>query len=92
MLSNDLVAIDCKSPNHLCFNNPYAMNLNESPVTCCKYFADCPGELIPALYMVGLRAKKEGSKELSSGEWPISGGLVSSIFTNFDRKIHSRFF
>jgi len=77
MLNNDLVAIDCKSPGNLCFSNPYAMNLNESPVTCCKYYADCPGELIPALYMVGLRAKKEGSKELSSAEWPICGGLVS---------------
>jgi len=76
MLSNDLVAIDCKSPGYPCFNNPYAMDLNESPVTCCRYLADCPGDLIPALYMVGSKAKKEGAhRGFSSGEWPVCGGL-----------------
>lgn len=76
MLSNDLVAIDCKSIGYPCFNNPYAMDLNESPVTCCRYLADCPGDLIPALYMVGSKSKKEGAhRGFSSGEWPVCGGL-----------------
>ena len=57
MLNNDLVAIDCKSPGYPCFKNPYAMDFNESPVTCCRYLVDCPGDLIPALYMVGSKVK-----------------------------------
>jgi len=53
MLSNDLVAIDCKSPGYPCFNNPYAMDLNDSPVTCCRYLADCPGvDLIQLFFFV----------------------------------------
>ena len=35
MLTNDVVAIDCKSPGYPCFKNPYAMDFNDSPVTCC---------------------------------------------------------
>ncbi len=38
MLQNDLVAIDCKAgTGYKCFNNPYAMDFSESPVTCCRY-------------------------------------------------------
>ena len=58
MLNHDLVAIDCKSPGYPCFKNPYAMDLNDSPVTCCEYVVDCPGDLIPNLYVVGSRATK----------------------------------
>ena len=43
MLTNDLVAIDCKTNGYPCFKNPYAMDFNESPVTCCRYIVDCPG-------------------------------------------------
>merc|ERR1712141_512727 len=53
MLTNDLVAIDCKSNGYPCFKNPYAMDFNESPVTCCKYLVDCPADLILALFKVG---------------------------------------
>lgn len=28
-------------------------------MTCCEYFADCPAELIPALYSVGSRQKRQ---------------------------------
>ena len=38
-----------------CFKNPYAMDLNDSPVTACEYVVDCPGDLIPNLYVVGSR-------------------------------------
>ena len=55
MLNNDLVAIDCKTPGYPCFKNPYAMDFNESPVTSCRYLVDCPGDFIPALYMVGAK-------------------------------------
>lgn len=38
MLTNDLVAIDCKAGSgYKCFNNPYAMDFSESQVTCCRY-------------------------------------------------------
>ena len=51
MLTNDLVAIDCKSNGYPCFKNPYAMDFNESPVTCCKYLVDCPGTLKALLHL-----------------------------------------
>uniref|UniRef100_A0A8C4K392 Syntaxin-binding protein 5 n=1 Tax=Dromaius novaehollandiae TaxID=8790 RepID=A0A8C4K392_DRONO len=53
------------------FENPYPLTIHESPVTCCEYFADCPVDLIPALYSVGARQKRQG---YSKKEWPISGG------------------
>lgn len=49
------------------FDNPYPLTIHESPVTCCEYFADCPAELIPALYSVGSRQKRQGySKKVNS--------------------------
>ncbi|MGH0151953.1 UNVERIFIED_CONTAM: hypothetical protein FKN15_021754 [Acipenser sinensis] len=53
------------------FENPYPLSIHESPVTCCEYFADCPVDLIPALYSVGSRQKRQG---YSKKEWPVSGG------------------
>lgn len=48
------------------FENPYPLTIHESPVTCCEYIADCPAELIPALYSVGSRQKRQGySKKVS---------------------------
>lgn len=43
-----------------CFQNPYSMDLHESPVTFCTYLADCPTDLIPAFYSVGSKANKRG--------------------------------
>ncbi|KAG9331107.1 hypothetical protein JZ751_020252, partial [Albula glossodonta] len=40
--------------------NPYPMGLHESPVTCTAYFADCSPDLIPALYSMGTKHKKQG--------------------------------
>ena len=51
---------NCRFP---CFENPYQMDLHESPVTSCLYFADCPHDLIPAFYSVGCRQKKTGYSE-----------------------------
>ena len=48
------------------------MDLQESPVTCCSYISDCPGDLIVSLYSSGSRGKKSGG--WSSREWPVSGG------------------
>ncbi|XP_062324818.1 syntaxin-binding protein 5-like isoform X5 [Osmerus eperlanus] len=71
LLEKDLVVIDLGQIGYPIFENPYPLSIHESPVTCCEYFADCPAELIPALYSVGCRQKRQGC---SKKEWPISGG------------------
>ncbi|XP_028421397.1 syntaxin-binding protein 5 isoform X2 [Perca flavescens] len=71
LLEKDLVVIDLGQIGYPIFENPYPLTIHESPVTCCEYFADCPAELIPALYSVGSRQKRQG---YSKKEWPISGG------------------
>ncbi|MCJ8736785.1 hypothetical protein PDJAM_G00016360 [Pangasius djambal] len=71
LLEKDLVVIDLAQTGYPIFENPYPLTIHESPVTCCEYFADCPDELIPALYSVGSRQKRQG---YSKKEWPISGG------------------
>uniref|UniRef100_A0A1A8FTP6 Syntaxin-binding protein 5-like n=1 Tax=Nothobranchius korthausae TaxID=1143690 RepID=A0A1A8FTP6_9TELE len=71
LLEKDLVVIDLGQIGYPIFESPYPLSIHESPVTCCEYFADCPSELIPALYSVGSRQKRQG---FSKKEWPISGG------------------
>ncbi|TNM94684.1 hypothetical protein fugu_017443 [Takifugu bimaculatus] len=71
LLEKDLVVIDLAQNGYPIFENPYPLTIHESPVTCCEYFADCPADLIPALYSVGSRQKRQG---YSKKEWPISGG------------------
>uniref|UniRef100_A0A8C6V5F7 Syntaxin-binding protein 5-like n=1 Tax=Naja naja TaxID=35670 RepID=A0A8C6V5F7_NAJNA len=71
LLEKDLVVIDLAQNGYPIFENPYPLNIHESPVTCCEYFADCPVDLIPALYSVGARQKRQG---YSKKEWPINGG------------------
>ncbi|KAL7888747.1 hypothetical protein AOLI_G00037210 [Acnodon oligacanthus] len=71
LLEKDLVVIDLAQNGYPIFENPYPLTIHESPVTCCEYVADCPVDLIPALYSVGSRQKRQG---YSKKEWPISGG------------------
>ncbi|XP_026085884.1 syntaxin-binding protein 5 isoform X2 [Carassius auratus] len=71
LLEKDLVLIDLAQIGYPIFENPYPLSIHESPVTCCEYFADCPAEVIPALYSVGSRQKRQG---FSKKEWPINGG------------------
>uniref|UniRef100_A0A8C5I3Z8 Syntaxin-binding protein 5-like n=1 Tax=Gouania willdenowi TaxID=441366 RepID=A0A8C5I3Z8_GOUWI len=71
LLEKDLVVIDLAQNGYPIFDNPYPLTIHESPVTCCEYVADCPVDLIPALYSVGSRQKRQG---YSKKEWPISGG------------------
>ena len=78
MLSNDVVAIDCKSPGYPCFKNPYAMDFNESAVTCCKYVVDCPADLILALFKVGSMNTAKDQRGFSASNWPIDGGCDGS--------------
>ncbi|RUS70838.1 hypothetical protein EGW08_021397, partial [Elysia chlorotica] len=63
LLQNDLVVIDLTTPGYPCFENPYPMDLHESPVTACQYYANCPMDIIPALYSTGKNQKKSGFSE-----------------------------
>ncbi|XP_052832426.1 syntaxin-binding protein 5 isoform X2 [Octopus bimaculoides] len=71
LLQNDLVVVDLTVQGYPCFENPYPMDIHESPVTACQYYADCPPDLIPAFYSVGSKQKKTG---FSENGWPIKGG------------------
>ncbi|XP_061699131.1 syntaxin-binding protein 5 isoform X5 [Syngnathoides biaculeatus] len=71
LLERDLIVIDLGQIGYPIFETPYPLSIHESPVTCCEYFADCPAELIPALYSVGTRQKRQG---YSKKDWPVSGG------------------
>lgn len=50
------------------FENPYPMDVHESPVTCTAYFADCPPDIIPILYSIGAKHKKTGYSQKVGGE------------------------
>ncbi|XP_011500953.1 PREDICTED: syntaxin-binding protein 5 [Ceratosolen solmsi marchali] len=82
LLQNDLVVIDLLTTGFPCFENPYPMDLHESPVTCCAYFADCPGDLIPAFYSVGSKSQKKTG--FSEKEWPVSGGEWSPNSSSYN--------
>lgn len=79
LLQNDLVIVDLLTPGFPCFENPYPMDIHESAVTCCLYVADCPGDLIPALYSVGA----QGHTGFSKREWPINGGQWGSLAPSY---------
>ena len=63
--------LHCRYP---CFENPYPMDLHESPVTACQYYANCPTDLIPAFYSVGSKQKKTGFSEKVAWHWNENAG------------------
>ncbi|XP_059417957.1 syntaxin-binding protein 5-like isoform X2 [Carassius carassius] len=71
LLEKDFVVVDLTQSSFPIFENPYPMDIHESPVTCTAYFADCPPDIIPVLYSIGAKHKKTG---YSLKEWPVSGG------------------
>ncbi|XP_063909291.1 syntaxin-binding protein 5 isoform X3 [Zophobas morio] len=77
LLQNDLVVMDLQTAGFPCLENPYPMDIHESPVTCVSYLADCPADLIPAFYSVG-RASATKRQGFSDMDWPISGGTWSA--------------
>ncbi|XP_076666460.1 syntaxin-binding protein tomosyn isoform X10 [Andrena cerasifolii] len=85
LLQNDLVVIDLLTPGFPCLENPYPMDIHESPVTCCAYFADCPSDLVPAFYSVGSKSQKKTG--FSEKDWPISGGEWSSSSSSYNEII-----
>ncbi|XP_066589007.1 syntaxin-binding protein 5 isoform X7 [Prorops nasuta] len=85
LLQNDLVVIDLLTPGFPCFENPYPMDIHESAVTCCAYFADCPSDLVPAFYSVGSKSQKKTG--FSEKDWPIAGGEWSSSSSSYNEII-----
>ncbi|XP_042869439.1 syntaxin-binding protein 5-like isoform X1 [Penaeus japonicus] len=85
LLHNDLVVVDLHTQGYPCFENPYSMDLHESPVTCCTYLADCPADLVPAFYCVGARGQKR--QGFSEREWPICGGEWGSTSCSYAEMI-----
>ncbi|XP_028971494.2 syntaxin-binding protein 5-like isoform X18 [Esox lucius] len=71
LLEKDFIVVDLTQSNFPIFENPYPMDIHESPVTCTAYFAQCPPDIIPILYSIGAKQKKTG---YSHKEWPVSGG------------------
>uniref|UniRef100_A0A1A8EVN5 Syntaxin-binding protein 5-like n=1 Tax=Nothobranchius korthausae TaxID=1143690 RepID=A0A1A8EVN5_9TELE len=71
LLEKDLIVVDLTQSSFPVFENPYPMDIHESPVTCTAYFADCPPDIIPILYSIGAKHKKTG---YSHKEWPVAGG------------------
>lgn len=63
------------------FESPYPLTIHESPVTCCEYFADCPAELIPALYSVGCRQKRQGYSKKVNDSVVLSMGFLHEHLT-----------
>ncbi|CAN2387727.1 syntaxin-binding protein 5-like [Pristimantis euphronides] len=72
LMERDFIVVDLTQSNFPVFENPYSMDIHESPVTCTEYFADCPHEFILVLYALGAKHKKQG---YSNKEWPITGGI-----------------
>lgn len=72
LMERDFIVVDLTQSNFPIFENPYSMDIHESPVTCTEYFADCPHEFILVLYALGAKHKKQG---YSNKEWPITGGI-----------------
>uniref|UniRef100_A0A671XRJ4 Syntaxin-binding protein 5-like n=1 Tax=Sparus aurata TaxID=8175 RepID=A0A671XRJ4_SPAAU len=76
LLEKDLIVVDLTQSNFPVFENPYPMDIHESPVTCTAYFAECPPDIIPILYSIGAKHKKTG---YSQKEWPIAGGTWTLV-------------
>lgn len=72
LMERDFIVVDLTQSNFPIFENPYSMDIHESPVTCTEFFADCPHEFILVLYALGAKHKKQG---YSNKEWPITGGI-----------------
>lgn len=64
-----------------CFQNPYPMDLHESPVTYCYYMANCPPDLVRAFFLVGHKQTKRSG--FSEREWPINGGEWGSSTVSY---------
>lgn len=76
LVANDLIIIDLTSSGYPSYHSPYPSTpLNESPVTCVQYLADCSSDLIPFLYSNSQGVITRGPKKgFSDKEWPIVGG------------------
>ncbi|XP_065316012.1 syntaxin-binding protein 5-like isoform X5 [Gordionus sp. m RMFG-2023] len=80
LFPNDLVIIDLSTQGYPCFENPFALDLHESLITLVQYYSDCPDQLVPLLYSVGMRQKKIG---FSDKNWPLTGGECGKFSSSY---------
>ncbi|KAH0508638.1 Syntaxin-binding protein 5-like [Microtus ochrogaster] len=81
LLEKDLIVVDLTQTNFPIFENPYPMDIHESPVTCTAYFADCPPDLILVLYSIGVKHKKQGySNKMNCGR---ASRSILAVLTKF---------
>uniref|UniRef100_A0AC35G421 Lethal giant larvae homologue 2 domain-containing protein n=1 Tax=Panagrolaimus sp. PS1159 TaxID=55785 RepID=A0AC35G421_9BILA len=74
LLKSEFLIIDLFSQGFCCFENPFPLDIHESPVTFITYFSDCPVDLIAAFTLVGRNQRKQGVK-MSERGWPLTGGV-----------------
>ncbi|KAG5282885.1 hypothetical protein AALO_G00035800 [Alosa alosa] len=79
LLEKDFIVVDLTQSNFPIFENPYPMDIHESPVTCTAYFSDCPPDVIPVLYSIGAKHKKTGYSHKSYPEIIITGHADGTI-------------
>ncbi|PWA31259.1 hypothetical protein CCH79_00002950 [Gambusia affinis] len=85
LLEKDLIVVDLTQSNFPVFENPYPMDIHESPVTCTAYFADCPPDMIPILYSIGAKNKKTGYR-MANWWWNMDIRL-SHLFRNHHHRM-----
>lgn len=71
------------------FENPYPMMIHESPVTSCEYLADCPVDLIPALYSVGSRQKRQGYSKKVQHTFKYANLIDNDVFKVKTSSLHT---
>eukprot|EP00117_Sycon_ciliatum_P001414 scpid58800/ scgid7087/ Syntaxin-binding protein 5-like; Lethal(2) giant larvae protein homolog 4; Tomosyn-2 len=76
-----LDVLDMTTPSLPYFSLPYATSISQSLVTCVRYEADVPPDMLESLEDAGRSQKpvKQGTRRL----YPVSGGAVSQFVTDF---------
>ena len=61
-----------------CYENPYAMDFQESTVTCCEYMVDCPGShTAEEVVVMGLYKYSVGTRQVRGGHVEVVDQIVS---------------
>ncbi|KAI4495318.1 hypothetical protein M0804_001519 [Polistes exclamans] len=84
LLQNDLVIIDLLTSGFPCFENPYPMDIHESPVTCCAHadgsikFWDASAGTLQVLYKLKTAKlfEKSRARSVDSEEDPLAIQLI----------------
>ncbi|RWS31563.1 syntaxin-binding protein 5-like protein, partial [Leptotrombidium deliense] len=79
LLDNDLVDVDLTTPGFPCTQNPFTVDLHESPITYCAYFSDtCASDLTPSNDSAD--AKGTTKRSVSEKESPINPEAMGNLY------------